>query len=101
MYAFLAYTVIPAMYGPSDQRTPAMYGHFCSAPKVSVHGRHYCTVYFFNWPAKFRCLQFRILFSVDHGKYYYKEICFDVCVHVSLHACVVAPEHCQASISLG
>ena len=29
--------------GPSDERPPAMYGHFCLVPRVSVHDRYYCT----------------------------------------------------------
>ena len=29
---------------PSDERPPAMYGHFCLVPGVSVHDRYYCTV---------------------------------------------------------
>ena len=28
---------------PSDERPPAMYGHFSLVPRVSVHGRYYCT----------------------------------------------------------
>ena len=28
---------------PSDERPPAMYGHFCLVPRVSVHDRYYCT----------------------------------------------------------
>ena len=28
--------------GPSDERPPAMYGHFCLVPRVSVHDRYYC-----------------------------------------------------------
>ena len=27
---------------PSDERPPAMYGHFCLVPSVSVHDRYYC-----------------------------------------------------------
>ena len=27
---------------PCDERPPAMYGHFCLVPRVSVHDRHYC-----------------------------------------------------------
>ena len=25
-----------------DERPPAMYGHFCLVPRVSVHDRYYC-----------------------------------------------------------
>ena len=28
---------------PCDERPPAMYGHFCLVPGVSVHDRYYCT----------------------------------------------------------
>ena len=28
---------------PCDERPPAMYGHFCLVPRVSVHDRYYCT----------------------------------------------------------
>ena len=28
---------------PCDGRPPAMYGHFCLVPRVSVHDRYYCT----------------------------------------------------------
>ena len=28
---------------PSDQRPPAMYGHFCLVPRVSAHDRYYCS----------------------------------------------------------
>ena len=27
---------------PCDERPPAMYGHFCLVPRVSVHDRYYC-----------------------------------------------------------
>ena len=27
---------------PSDERPPAMYGHFCMVPRVSAHDRYYC-----------------------------------------------------------
>ena len=27
---------------PSDGRPPAMYGHFCLVPRLSVHDRYYC-----------------------------------------------------------
>ena len=27
---------------PCDERPPAMYGHFCLVPGVSVHDRYYC-----------------------------------------------------------
>ena len=27
---------------PCDERPPAMYGHFCRVPRVSVHDRYYC-----------------------------------------------------------
>ena len=27
---------------PCDERPPAMYGHFCLGPRVSVHDRYYC-----------------------------------------------------------
>ena len=30
---------------PSDERPPAMYGHFCMVPRVSVHDRYYCILY--------------------------------------------------------
>ena len=29
-------------YITSDQRPPAMNGHFCLVPRVSVHDRYYC-----------------------------------------------------------
>ena len=29
---------------PCDERPPAMYGHFCLVPRVSVHDRYYCIV---------------------------------------------------------
>ena len=29
---------------PCDERPPAMYGHFCLVPRVSVHDRYYCTL---------------------------------------------------------
>ena len=28
---------------PCDERPPAMYGHFCLVPSVSVHDMYYCT----------------------------------------------------------
>ena len=28
---------------PCDERPPAMYGHFCLVPRVSVHDRYYCS----------------------------------------------------------
>ena len=28
---------------PCDERPPAMYGHFCLDPRVSVHDMYYCT----------------------------------------------------------
>ena len=28
---------------PCDEQPPAMYGHFCLIPRVSVHDRYYCT----------------------------------------------------------
>ena len=27
---------------PCDERPPALYGHFCLVPTVSVHDRYYC-----------------------------------------------------------
>ena len=27
---------------PCDERPPAIYGHFCRVPRVSVHDRYYC-----------------------------------------------------------
>ena len=30
---------------PCDERPPAMYGHFCLVPRVSVHDRYYCILY--------------------------------------------------------
>ena len=29
---------------PSDERPPAMYGHFCLVPSVSGHDRYYCSI---------------------------------------------------------
>ena len=29
---------------PCDERPPAMYGHFCLVPRVSVHDRYYCSI---------------------------------------------------------
>ena len=29
---------------PCDERPPAMYGHFCLVPRVSVHDRYYCII---------------------------------------------------------
>ena len=35
---------------PCDERPPAMYGHFCLVPRVSVHDRYYCTYkYYFSF----------------------------------------------------
>ena len=28
---------------PCDERPPAMYGHFCLVPRVSVQDRYYCS----------------------------------------------------------
>ena len=33
---------------PCDDRPPAMYGHFCLIPRVSVHDRYYCSVLFYQ-----------------------------------------------------
>ena len=30
---------------PCDERPPAMYGHFCLVPRVSVHDRYYCSYF--------------------------------------------------------
>ena len=30
---------------PCDERPPAMYGHFCLVPRVSVHDRYYCILF--------------------------------------------------------
>ena len=29
---------------PSDEQPPVMYGHFCMAPRESVHDRYHCTL---------------------------------------------------------
>ena len=33
---------------PCDERPPAMYGHFCLVPRVSVHDRYYCITGVYN-----------------------------------------------------
>ena len=39
---------------PCDERPPAMYGHFCLVPRVSVHDRYYC-IYFCITAWGFKC----------------------------------------------
>ena len=41
-YVFVHLVQISADSTLCDERSPAMYGHFCSAWKVSVHCRYYC-----------------------------------------------------------
>ena len=44
---------------PCDKRPPAMYGHFCLVPRVSVHDRYYCT---------FKCLRHRNNYAVHASR---------------------------------
>ena len=64
----IIFGVIRLPVRPCDERPPAMYGHFCLVPRVSIHDRYYCSM-------------------VDHILHLsmrspvYIDICLDVSVH--------------------
>ena len=49
---------------PCDERPPAMHGHFCLVPRVSVHDRYYC-IHFSNLHLKNQKKLIFYLFSIS------------------------------------